>query len=154
MKSGPMDERAAERVLDVVVADDDANDQMLFLLAAEESGAAIELTFTDHGIQTMDLLRQRQREDRLPHLLVLDLRMPAMDGFDVLDELRADPVLDQIPVVVLSTSSRAADSERAVDDGAHAYCAKPSQFCDLVDVVRLIIGYAHTGDYTTSAHAG
>lgn len=122
--------------LDIVMADDDENDQLLMVLAAEEAGIGANFTFVDDGLGLIDYLKKLHRADSLPNLIVLDLRMPMLDGHGVLDELQAHPDLWQIPVVVFTSSTRRSDVQRSLEGGARWYETKPSVFAELVDVVR------------------
>lgn len=124
------------RELDIVMADDDENDQLLMVLAAEEAGIGANFTFVDDGLELIDYLKKLHRANSLPNLIVLDLRMPMLDGHGVLDELQAHPDLWQIPVVVFTSSTRRGDVQRSLEAGARWYETKPSVFTELVDVVR------------------
>ncbi len=122
--------------LEIVMADDDENEQLLMVLAAEEAGMRADFTFVNEGLELMDVLKKLHRADRLPNLIVLDLMMPMLDGHGVLDELQAHPDLWQIPVVVFTSSTRRSDVQRSLEGGARWYETKPSVFSQLVDVVR------------------
>lgn len=122
--------------LEIVMADDDENDQLLMVLAAEEAGIKAHFTFVDDGLKLIDHLKRLHASNRLPNLIVLDLRMPMLDGHGALDELQAHPDLWQIPVVVFTSSTRRSDVERSLEAGARWFETKPSVFSQLVDVVR------------------
>lgn len=118
--------------VDVIVADDDLDDQYLLVLAAEEAGVEMELTFVDDGVELMTALGHRVAEGRLPDLVVVDLRMPRVGGHRCLELIADDEILSTIPTVVLSSSTRAADRERAIGEGAIQYEVKPTSYRELV----------------------
>jgi len=119
------------------VADDDSNEHLLLLLAAEEaSGVRQEFAFFDSGAELMLALAAVEFYSQLPDLIVLDLRMPLLDGHGTLKELQAHPVLWQIPVVVLTSSTRASDRQLSLERGACWFETKPSAFSDLVALIE------------------
>ena len=77
----------------------------------------------------------------LPRLVVLDLKMPGLDGFEVLRQVKAAPGLRRVPVIVLTSSREASDKARAYDYGANSYLVKPVAFADLVDLAGQIAAY-------------
>ncbi len=115
-----------------LVADDDAHDQMLFAMAAEDCEISPEVTFVDDGLMLLEHLRRQASLGRLPDLVVLDLRMPRLSGHDVLTEIAADPELDGIASVVFSTSRRTKDIDDSVALGARSHEVKPSSYDELV----------------------
>jgi two-component system response regulator len=133
--------------LDVIVCDDDHDDQMLVSMAAQEQRAGIDLSFVDTGMELMAELQKRIEQTRLPDLVVLDLRMPVMDGHDVLERMRTDPVLWQIPVVVFTSSASVRDLQRSYARGAIWYETKPSDFGELVEFVARLPRYAAQGGH-------
>ena len=78
----------------------------------------------------------------LPVVILLDLNMPKMNGFEVLEWLRAQPVLKRISVYILTSSARSLDVERAFDLGANSYLVKPGKFDELVQLLKTLHGYA------------
>ena len=77
----------------------------------------------------------------LPHLALLDLKMPRVNGFELLTRIRREPTLRRLPVVVLSSSNHAIDVKQAYDSGANSYLVKPIDFKALVELVRYIHEY-------------
>lgn len=130
--------------LDVVVADDDQHDQLLLTMAAEQANVEVDLTFVDDGAQLLALLDRRAGDDHLPDLIVLDLRMPRLDGHQVLQLLNEDPGLWRIPVVVLSSSSDRADIDATYTRGVRAYETKPSDFAELKRFVSSLTTFGTT----------
>jgi CheY-like chemotaxis protein len=127
----------------ILVADDDRNDFLLIQLAFQKAGLSVALSHVLDGQQAVDYLTASgQFKDRagqpLPDLLLLDLKMPKMDGFDVLTFLRNDPSLQQMRVVVLSASQIQEDIEKALELGAKRFLTKPADFMELVEMARHI----------------
>jgi CheY-like chemotaxis protein len=127
--------KSLDRRLNIVMADDDRNDQLLMVMAAEESGLPIEFTFVDDGSELLLFLSRIENVDQLPDAIVLDLRMPRLDGHKTLDRLQAHSVFWQIPVVVFTTSRRYRDLCVSRDLGAREFETKPSDFAGLVSFV-------------------
>jgi CheY-like chemotaxis protein len=82
-----------------------------------------------------------RRRFPLPDLALLDLKMPRLNGFDLLTWIRRDPTLRRLPVVVLSSSNHLADVTRAYDIGANSYLVKPIDFAALVELARSVLQY-------------
>src|SRR5690349_18054441 len=127
----------------ILVADDDRNDFLLVQLAFQKAGLSVALSHVLDGQQAIDYLTgTRQFKERdgkpLPDLLLLDLKMPRVDGFDVLTFLRNDPSLSKLRVVVLSASQIQEDIEKALQLGAKEFLTKPADFMELVAMARHI----------------
>jgi CheY-like chemotaxis protein len=125
----------------ILLADDDEDDRMLAKDALTESRLANELHMVGYGEELMDYLYRRGRYAALadsprPGLILLDLNMPRKDGREALMEIKADPSLRQIPVVVLTTSKAEEDIYRTYDLGANSFITKPVMFESLVKVMR------------------
>lgn len=136
-----------DRPLRVLMADDDRNDHLMMLMAADTTDLEVEFTFVDDGLDLMFALARCGRVAELPDLIILDLRMPGLDGHRTLDELQTHPVLCRIPVVVFSSSSRAADRTGSYQRGALSYQTKPSSFSELAMFVRSLPGRCRQVDY-------
>ncbi|MDO3383506.1 response regulator [Gilvimarinus algae] len=137
---------AEKKTLIILMADDDADDRMLAEEALIESRVLNELHFAEDGVQLMEYLRgdgvYADREKYpLPGLILLDLNMPKMDGREALAELKKDPVLKRIPVVILTTSKAEEDMLRGYDLGAASYITKPVTFDVLVELMRTLGKY-------------
>ena len=114
----------------VLVADDDENDVFLLRCAFRKAGLPHKLTHLRDGQQAIDYLSTKAAESEnqgKPDLLLLDLKMPLVDGFDVLVWLQSRSQKVSLPVVVLSSSSLAADKKKAEQLGAEDYLAKPTE---------------------------
>ena len=125
----------------ILMADDDVDDRELTRDALAESRLANELYFVEDGVELLDYLRHRGAYARpgsapRPGVILLDLNMPRKDGREALREIKADPDLRTIPVVVLTTSRAEEDIVRSYDLGANSFISKPVTFDGLVEVVR------------------
>jgi CheY-like chemotaxis protein len=118
------------------MADDDRAEHLLLMMAADEAGIDASLSFHDGGQELLDHLRGIEQPDDLPNVILLDLRMPGVDGYATLDELQADPTLWKIPVVVFTSSTRPVERALSYDRGARLFQTKPHDFSKLVSLVR------------------
>lgn len=138
------------RPLRIIMADDDHNDHLLITMASESAGLDAEFIFHDDGSMLLHRLEKLVGLDALPDLILLDLRMPGLDGHRTLEALQAHPILWQIPVVVFSTSTRRADETQAYANGAHWFVTKPSSFDGMVEFARTLPNRANTIPYETA----
>lgn len=130
----------------ILMADDDPDDRQLTREAFEENHLANDLRFVEDGEELLDYLRQRGKYAAegaapTPGLILLDLNMPRKDGREALREIKADPRLRNIRVVVMTTSKAEEDVLRSYDLSAASYITKPVTFERLVDVVRTLGKY-------------
>ncbi len=137
---------AEKKTLIILMADDDEDDRLLTHEALMESRVLNELHFAEDGVQLMGYLRgEGVYADRekypLPGLILLDLNMPKMDGREALAEMKKDPVLKRIPVVILTTSKAEEDMLKGYDLGAASYITKPVTFDVLVELMRTLGKY-------------
>jgi DNA-binding response OmpR family regulator len=117
----------------VLIADDEAN--LLISLEYLLQRQGFEVSVARDGDETMKMIRQRQ-----PDLVVLDASMPGQSGYEVCQQVRADPALRHIRIVMLSAKARETDIAKGKALGADAYIVKPFSTHDLVDQVRLLLG--------------
>jgi len=134
------------RPITILMADDDPEDRMLAKDALEESHLANEIEFVEDGEELMDYLcrlgkYQELKGSPLPGLILLDLNMPRKDGREALAEIKADPVLKRIPVVILTTSKAEEDILRTYDLGVSGFVVKPVAFEGLVRVMKTLVQY-------------
>ncbi|HYY98006.1 MAG TPA: response regulator [Pyrinomonadaceae bacterium] len=134
------------RPITILIADDDADDRMMASEALEESRLANDLRFVEDGEELLDYLYHRGRfagdgESPRPGLILLDLNMPRKDGREALREIKSDPALRSIPVVVLTTSKAEEDIYRTYDLGVNSFITKPVQFESLVEVMKTLGKY-------------
>jgi CheY-like chemotaxis protein len=130
----------------ILLAEDDPDDRMLVQDAVTEGRLVNELRCVEDGEELMDYLHQRGRyaSDSAaprPGLILLDLNMPRKDGREALKEIKADPSLRQIPVVVLTTSKAEEDVFRSYDLGANSFVTKPVTFQSLVELMKTLNRY-------------
>ncbi|RUT05477.1 response regulator [Dulcicalothrix desertica PCC 7102] len=130
----------------ILLADDDEDDCMLAREALAESRLSSELYVVKDGEELMDYLYHRGRYVSLsssprPGLILLDLNMPKKDGREALKEIKNDPELRKIPVIVLTTSKAPEDIYRTYELGANSFIIKPMNFTALVEVMRTIGKY-------------
>jgi len=125
----------------VLVAEDDSNDVFLLRHAFEEAGVHCPMIAVEDGQEAINYLSgQPPYCDRgrypMPRLLLLDLKMPAINGFELLAWLQTRPELKDLPAIVLSSSNQETDISRARELGARDYLVKPSVLNDLVRLVE------------------
>jgi CheY-like chemotaxis protein len=130
----------------ILYAEDDPEDQMLVRDALEESRLANDIHFVENGEELMNYLERQGKytnlvNDPLPGLILLDLNMPKKDGREALREIKSDPNLRQIPVVVLTTSEAEEDIIRSYNLGTSSFIIKPVTFESLVDIVKTLSKY-------------
>jgi CheY-like chemotaxis protein len=138
--------RPNRKTVTVLVADDDKDDRDMTLEAFQESRVVNEIHFVEDGEQVLQYLRHEGAftdpvSSPRPGLILLDLNMPRMDGRATLKELKADPDLRQIPVVIMTTSKAEEDIFRSYDEGASSFISKPVKFTTLVDTVKSLGRY-------------
>jgi CheY-like chemotaxis protein len=130
----------------ILLADDDEEDRAMTEEALKESRLANDLRFAADGEELIDYLHQRGQfanpsDTPTPGLILLDLNMPKKDGREALAEIKADPRLRQIPVVVLTTSKAEEDIVRSYDLGVSSFITKPVTFDGLVEAMRVFSHY-------------
>ncbi len=130
----------------IVVADDDADDRMMIKDAFAESKLGNPIDFVEDGVQLIEYLRREGKYKHLagepyPGFILLDLNMPRKDGRTVLQEIKNDPVLHRIPVVILTTSKAEEDIIKTYNLGVNSFICKPVSFDKLVDIVKTVGHY-------------
>ena len=130
----------------ILMADDDEDDRMMTKEALEESRLANEMRFVVDGEELIDYLYRRGKfenpaDSPRPGLILLDLNMPRKDGREALKEIKEDPNLKQIPIVVLTTSKAEEDIYRTYDLGVNSFITKPVSFEGLVFVISNLAQY-------------
>jgi two-component system response regulator len=124
----------------VLFADDSERDTELALEAFAEYRMCNEVIVVRDGVEALDYLYRRGefagREEGLPSLVLLDLKMPRLSGIDVLREIKGDPALRALPVVIMTSSREEQDLAACYELGANAYVVKPVKFQSFVEVVR------------------
>jgi CheY-like chemotaxis protein len=138
--------KAEGKMITILLADDDPDDRQLTQDAFAENRLANNLHCVEDGEELLDYL-QRQgkyselRGTPLPGLILLDLNMPRKDGREALKEIKANPELRRIPIVVLTTSKAEEDIVRTYDLGVNSYVTKPVTFKSLVELIKVMGRY-------------
>ena len=127
----------------ILMAEDDPDDRVLTREAMESAHVANDLRFVNDGQYLMDYLRREgdyadasEADAPMPGVILLDLNMPRLDGREALAEIKSDPELRKIPVVVLTTSKAEEDIVKTYDLGVNSFITKPVTFTALVEVMR------------------
>ena len=119
-----------------MLVDDDEDDQMIFKSAINEISSQIDCKSFDNAINGLQSL---QTDKDKPNCIFLDLNMPFMHGFEFLELIKTTKELDNIPVIIYSTSSREADKIKARELGAFNFLSKPTSFDELKDKITNIL---------------
>lgn len=130
----------------ILVAEDDADDRMMIKDAFEESRLGNPLDFVEDGVQLMNYLQREGEYANLsdhpyPGFILLDLNMPRKDGRTALREIKASPILQRIPIVILTTSKAEEDIVRTYNLGVNSFICKPVTFDSLVEIVKTVGRY-------------
>jgi CheY-like chemotaxis protein len=126
----------------ILLAEDNNHDVELTLAALEEYNLANEVVIARDGVEALDYLYARGKfaghANGLPVVILLDLKMPKLDGLEVLRQLRNDPALKAIPVVMVTSSREEQDLLRSYELGVNAYVVKPVDFQKFVESIKQI----------------
>jgi CheY-like chemotaxis protein len=130
----------------ILVADDDEDDRLMIKDALLEARVANNISFVEDGEDLMDFLKGRGeysggKNGAEPGLILLDLNMPRKDGREALKEIKEDPDLKGIPVVVMTTSGAEEDIIQSYDLGVNSFITKPVTFEGLVKVMKTLTEY-------------
>ena len=128
------------RPIEILLVEDSPSDAELTVEALRDAKVVNHLSIVEDGVQAMEYVRRQGQFSRAPRpdLILLDLNLPRKDGREVLSELKADPELKMIPVVVLTTSNADQDVVQAYTLCANCYITKPVDFKQFLVVVRSI----------------
>lgn len=129
-----------DEVKRILLAEDNANDVELTLAALSEHNLANEVVVTHDGAEALDYLYRRGqfklRKNENPAVVLLDIKMPKMDGIEVLRQIKSDKNLCNIPVVMLTSSKEEKDLVESYRLGVNAYVVKPVDFQQFIEAVR------------------
>ncbi len=129
----------------ILLAEDNPNDVELTMAALKTNRVLNEVVVTRDGAETLDYLWRRNgyadRRGGDPVLMLLDLKMPKVDGLEVLRQVKSSAELKSIPIVVLTSSREEQDVVASYDLGVNAYVVKPVDFHDFVEAVKLLGGF-------------
>jgi len=134
------------KLVNVLMADDNPDDRFLTREAFYEANLKNKLDFVENGEDLMDYLFRKNKyqnlvNEPLPGLILLDLNMPRKDGREALKEIKSNPKLRKIPVIILTTSKAEEDILKTYDLGVNSFILKPISFDDFVDVIKIISKY-------------
>ena len=129
---------AGEHQQAVLMADDDAEDCFLATEAFKEIGADAALSCVEDGVELMNHLAKlsRHNPEELPKLILLDLNMPRKNGRQALIEIKSEPALQHIPIIILTTSQEKKDLAFSMKAGAKSFITKPATFDEWVKIMR------------------
>lgn len=138
--------KADQEIKPILLVEDDPDDIYLISEAITECQLSVRLNVVENGEQLLDYLYQRENfsdplESPRPDLILLDLNMPRKDGREVLEDIKADPVLCAIPVVVLTTSNADEDLSNSYRNGASGFITKPVSFDGLRETMCKLGAY-------------
>lgn len=135
-----MDDRERLEPVDILLIEDNPGDVRLTEVAFNEARIANDFHAVTNGAEALDFVNQRGRYESAPQpdLVLLDLRLPDMDGIDVLKEIKTDPELKTIPVIVLSGSDAQETVVESYQTYANAYLPKPIDDDDFIETVRAL----------------
>ena len=126
----------------ILLAEDNPMDVELTLEALADHNLANNVITVNDGVETIEYLRRegkfKSRPEGLPAVLLLDIKMPRMDGIEVLQVIRNDPKLKFLPVVILSSSREEQDLMRSYELGVNAYVVKPVDFHDFIEAIKQV----------------
>lgn len=127
------------RKVEILLVEDSPSDVRLIREAVKESGLTVQITVAKDGVEALDCLNSSLRgQSRRPDLILLDLNLPRKNGREVLAEVKGDPRLRQIPVVVMTSSRSDEDIAAAYSLNANCYVTKPLELAQYIGVVRAI----------------
>jgi CheY-like chemotaxis protein len=129
---------APSPVVDILLVEDNRADVRLTVEAIREADSSVNLLTARNGEEALRRLQGQMGKAVSPKLIVLDLNLPGIDGRHVLREIKGDPKLKHIPVVVLTTSDDPRDVINSYQDGANCFVSKPIDLEDFVSLVRCI----------------
>jgi CheY-like chemotaxis protein len=134
------DELSPERPIEVLLVEDNPGDVRLVQEALKEGRVPVHLTVAIDGVIALDILNRRGLHERAPRpdLILLDLNLPRKNGREVLEEIKSDPGLRRIPVIVMTTSKAEQDVSRAYNLNANCFITKPGDLDEFLRVVRSI----------------
>jgi CheY-like chemotaxis protein len=124
----------------ILLAEDNQNDVDLTILALSEFNLANNIQVVCDGVEVLEYLRSqgkfKNRKEGYPAVILLDLKMPRMDGIEVLKEIKKDPVLKYIPVVMVTSSREENDLIQSYKLGVNAYVVKPVDFNQFISAIK------------------
>ena len=133
---------AMDNLRTILLAEDNPKDVELTLEAISEHNLANRVVIVNDGVEVLDYLQYKGkfklRKKGNPAVILLDIKMPRLDGIEVLQAIKKDPILKLIPVVVLTSSREEPDLKRCYELGANAYVVKPLDFKEFINAVKQV----------------
>jgi CheY-like chemotaxis protein len=130
----PVDAQNQQAINSIILAEDDRDDHVFFKNALFDFAPTVSLSIVENGEQLLNLLKHY-----IPDFIFLDLDMPCKNGLECLTEIRTNPMLQSIPVVIFSSTTRPANIETAYVMGADLFFIKPANYTDLVASIKTIL---------------
>ncbi len=131
---------SSAKSIEILLVEDSPSDTALTIEALKQGKIANRLSHVEDGVEAMDFLKQRGKYEKAarPDLIMLDLNLPRKDGREVLSEIKNDPDLRIIPIIVLTTSRSDKDILQSYELNCNCYITKPVDFAHFIDVVKSI----------------
>ena len=128
------------KTVEILLVEDNPGDVRLTMEALKENRIRNQMSVVEDGLEAMDFLRHqgRYQDAPRPDLILLDLNLPKKDGREVLAEIKDDPELKRIPVVILTTSKAEEDIIQTYDNNANCYITKPVELDSFIEIVKSI----------------
>ncbi|HVH42799.1 MAG TPA: response regulator [Labilithrix sp.] len=128
----------------ILLVEDNEDDAALALRAFRKHEPAREIHVAEDGVLALEFLHGKKGSaptHPLPRVVLLDLKLPRLDGFQVLEQIRREPRTSCLPVVMLTSSAEDGDIERSYALGANSYVRKPVSFAEFLDTARQLVEY-------------
>jgi len=133
VKNSPL--QNSQKIFSVLYAEDNAPDVLLFKTALKKADFTPDLQIVSDGSAALDFLKN---SPSVPHLIILDLKMPKLNGLEVLAEIKKDLKLQHVLVIMFTNSDREEDKKKSLELKAYRYVQKPAQFPDLIEFARYL----------------
>jgi CheY-like chemotaxis protein len=129
----------------ILIVDDDPNDVELAITALTENNLANEVIVAEDGVEALDYLYKRGKyadyDNGNPAVILLDIKMPRMNGIEVLKQIRSDPEFKLIPVIMVTSSREEKDLVESYKLGANSYVVKPVDFTQFINAMKVLGQY-------------
>lgn len=124
----------------ILIIDDSSGDVMMIKDAIEERGIAHTISVANNGLEGIQMLEDlaKKNDNTLPDLILLDINMPKLNGHEVLDRIKSNELIKQVPVIMLTTSASKSDILKAYKKYSNCYIIKPSEFMDFESIIKAI----------------